>query len=88
MINHINKKNIGKLAVTLSLLIWLADRLTHTISALLGKIICGDHHLHIINATISDPSCEFNIDMHLKFSLTIIFIFGILLYISSHKEIE
>ena len=39
MTAHINKKNIGILAITLSILGWLADRLTHAISALLGKII-------------------------------------------------
>ena len=78
------KKNIGKLAITLSLLVWLIDRMTQTISTLLGKIIYGDHYMHTENGMLGDLS--FNIDMYLAYSLFTVFLFGILLYYSSIKE--
>jgi len=82
------KRNTGIFFILLSLLFWLTDKLTHTISTMLGKIIYGDRYMQTADGVIGDPSYGFNIDMHLSFSLMIIFIFGILLYISSHKEIE
>jgi hypothetical protein len=86
MTAHINKKNIGKLAITLSILVWLADRLTLTVSALLGQIIYGDRYIQTSNSMIADPSCVFNIDMYLTYSLSSVMILGIVLYISSHKR--
>jgi len=86
MINHINKKTIGILAITLSILVWLTDRLTHTVSALLGKIIYGNRYMQTIDGAIDDTSCVFNIDMYLAYSLSTILILGIALYISSHKR--
>ena len=84
MTNHINKKNIGKLAITLSLLVWLIDRMTRTVSTSLGKIIYGDHYIHIENGMLSDLS--FNIDMYLAYSIFTVFLLGILLYYSSLKK--
>jgi len=86
MIAHINKKNIGLLAITLSIFVWLTDRLTHTISTLLGEIIYGDRYIQIEDGAIGDPSCGFNIDMYLAYSLSTVLILGIALYISSHKR--
>jgi len=80
------KKNIGKLAITLSLLVWLIDRLTHSISITLGKIIYGDLYMQHVAKMIGDRSCKFNIDMYLAYTLFTVFLFGILLYYSSMKE--
>ena len=86
MISHINKKNIGILAITLSILVWLTDRLTHAVSTILGKILYGDHYIYTVDGKISDSCCRFNIDMYLSYSLVTILILGIVLYISSQKE--
>ncbi len=80
------KRTVGIFFIVLSLLVWLTDRLTQVISTLLGKIICGDCYMQAVNGMIGDPSCGFNIDMHFTFSLIVVFIFGILLYISSARE--
>ena len=80
------KKNIGKLAITLSLLVWLIDRLTYAISSMLGKIIYGNLYTYPIVDIPDDQSCKFNIDMYLAYSLFTVFLFGVLLYYSSLKK--
>lgn len=80
------KKTIGRFFILLSLLVWLTDRLTHAISAMLGKIICGDQYMQFVDGMVGDFSCGFNIDMHLAYSLFTLFLLGILLYYSSLKE--
>ncbi len=65
---------------------WLTDRLTDIISTMLGKTICGDRYMQAVDGMIGDPSCRFNIDMHFTFSLIIVFLFGVLLYIASVRE--
>ena len=80
------KRTTGIFFILLSLLVWLTDRLTHSISTILGKIICGGRYKQTADGMIVDPSCGFNIDMHFTFSLIVVFIFGILLYISSVRE--
>jgi hypothetical protein len=86
MTSHINKKNIGKLAITVSLLVWLIDRLTYAISTTLGKIIYGDLYTYPVVSMTGDLSYKFNIDMYLAYSLFSVFLLGILLYYSSMKE--
>ena len=80
------KKNIGKLAITLSLLVWLIDRLTYAISTTLGKIIYGDLYTYPVVGITGDPSYKFNIDMYLAYTLFTLLLFGILLYYSSLKK--
>ena len=72
--------------ILLSLLVWLIDRLTYAISALLGKLIYGDRYMQTIDGIIGDPSCAFNVDMYLAYSLSTVLIFGIILYLSSHQR--
>jgi hypothetical protein len=86
MTSHINKKNIGKLAITVSLLVWLIDRLTYAISTTLGKIIYGDLYTYPVVSMTGDLSYKFNIDMYLAYSLFSVFLLGILLYYSSLKN--
>jgi len=80
------KKNIGKLAIILSLLVWLIDRLTHSISIVLGKIIYGDLYTYPVVGMTGDQSYKFNIDMYLAYSLFTVFLLGVLLYYSSLKK--
>ena len=81
------KKTVGSFFILFSLLVWLIDRLTHAISTMLGKIVYGDHYMHIVDGNMGDPSCKFNIDMYVAYSLFSILILGIVLYISSRREI-
>lgn len=80
------KKNIGKLAIALSLLVWLIDRLTYDISTMLGKIIYGNLYTYPIVDMSGDQSYKFNIDMYLSYSLFTVFLLGTLLYYSSMKK--
>ncbi len=81
------KRTTGIFFILLSLLVWLTDRLTHSISTILGKIICGGRYKQTADGMIGDASCGFNINMHLSYSLFSVLILGIVFYISSHKEI-
>lgn len=81
------KRNTGIFFIWLSLLLWLTDRLTHTISTMLGEIICGDRYMQTVDGMIGDPCCAFNIDMHFSYLLSTVLILGIVFYISSRKEI-
>ena len=84
MINHINKRAIGKIFIFISLFLWMVDRLTNTVSTSLGKMIYSDHYIQIENGMLSDLS--FNIDMYLAYSIFTVFLLGVLLYYSSMKE--
>ena len=86
MMDRINKRPIGKFFIFLSLFLWLADRLTHSISITLGKVMYGDLYMQHVTKMIGDRSCKFNIDMYLAYSLFTLFLLGILLYISSIRE--
>jgi drug/metabolite transporter superfamily protein YnfA len=86
MTDHINKKLFGIFTMVASLLMWLIDRMTHAVSDMMGKIICGDQYMLPVNGTISDRSCGFDTDMHLAFSLVIVFLLGAALYRTSRKE--
>ena len=87
MTDHINKRSAGVSFILLSMMLWLVDRVTHTISTMLGEIICRDHHMHSVDDMIGNTSCGFNTDMHLAYLLFTVLTVGIVLYISSHKEI-
>ena len=88
MTDHINKKVMGIFTITLSLFVWMLDRMTQDISTMLGKVICGEHYTHVINGMMGDTSCKFHIEMHLAYTLFTVLVLGIVLYISSRKEME
>ena len=88
MTDRINKRAVGKFFIFLSLFLWLVDRLTHSISITLGKIIYDDLYMQHVTKMIGDRSCKFNIDMYLAYSLFTVFLFGVLLYYSSLKKTE
>ncbi len=64
----------------------MLDRLTKVISTTLGEIIYGDGYMQTVDSMIGDPSWKFYINMHLSYSLLTVLVLGIVLYISSHKE--
>ena len=80
------KKAIGKIFIFISLFLWLIDRLTHSISITLGKIIYGDLYIQPVVGMMGDQSYRFHIDMYLSYSLFTLFLLGILLYIASIRE--
>ena len=82
-----NKGKAGKVLIFSSLFIWILDRTTGVISDIVGQILYGDDYLRPINGVVGDMSSGFNTDMYLTFSLGVIFISGLVLYISSKKSI-
>ena len=84
MDNHLKAK-IGKRVMQFSFFVWFVDILTKSVSTMIGKIICGDDYLCPVDGVVCDRSCGFNTDMHLASALIVLFIFGILLLISSRK---
>ena len=87
MTDHINKRSAGVSLILFSMMLWLVDRVTHAISAMLGELICRDHHMHFVDGMKGNTSCGLNTDMHLSYVLFTVLTVGIVLYISSHKEI-
>ena len=83
-----HRGTVGIFMILISLPLWIVDRITHVIAHLLGKCLYGDRYLKALDGIAGDASCGFNIDMHLSFSLIILFILGMLLYVSSKKTSE
>ena len=81
------QKMIGKILIISSILLWMFERLTNSISTLLGKLICGESYMNPVNGEISDLSCGFNTDMHLSFTLVILLIIGLISYILASRQI-
>jgi hypothetical protein len=79
------KRKIGKRIIQLSFFLWLIDISTKFVSTAIGKIICGDDYLCPVDGIVCDRSCGFNTDMHVSSVLIVLFIFGVLLLISSQK---
>ena len=84
--NNKTKRKTGIIIIFSSFFIWLLDRMTQVISNTLGHILYGDDYMQPINGIVGDMSYVFNTDMHLTFSLVVIFILGVVLYISSKKS--
>ena len=81
-----NKRKTGKILMFSSFFIWLLDRTTDIISNILGQILYGEDYMRLVDGTLGDMSYGFNTDMHLAFSLGVIFILGLALYVSSQKS--
>jgi hypothetical protein len=75
----------GKGLIVFTFLFWVFDRLTNIFSNLIGEMVCGDKYMCPVNGIVSDRTCGFNTDMHLSFILILLFVLGILLYVSSKK---
>jgi hypothetical protein len=82
------KKTFGMLIIIVAFLIFLYEKLTGSISTMLGHLYCGENYMKKVNGIIGDPSCGFNIDMYLSASLILLFIVGIGLFISSDPKKE
>lgn len=76
----------GILLIGISMILFLIDRFSHTLSDILGKIICGDQYLKPVNGVTGDMSCGFNTDMYLVAFLFVVLVVGGLLFIFSAKK--
>jgi len=81
----IYKQWFGVFFIFVSILLWSIERTTQSLSTFLGKLLCGEKYLQLVDGVVGDMSCGFNIDMHLTFILMVMLIFGGVLYISSKK---
>ncbi len=79
-------KRTGILTVLLSAIVFTIDRLTHSLSTLLGKVICGDRYLQPVDGIMGDLSCGFNMDMYLAVCLLGLFVIGLLLIFISRDN--
>ena len=86
--NHRLKTKIGKILISMSLIIWIVDRLTHVISTVIGRLVCGDKYLCPVDGVVGDCSCGFNTDIYLSMALLTFFILGILLILSANKTLS
>ncbi|MBU0766503.1 hypothetical protein KKF55_01810 [Patescibacteria group bacterium] len=76
------KREIGKILIIGSLILWLIDRFSLIISTFLGKMYCGDQYMQSIDGSVGDVSCGFNTDIYLAVCLLIVLIIGITLIIT------
>ena len=83
--DHLSR--IGIVFILFSLIIWVVDKFTNSISIILSKIICDNHAIQAISGIVTDPSCRFRIDMHFTFFLLLTLVLGLVLYMLSRREI-
>ncbi len=76
----------GITIIFLSVLIFTIERLTQSISTLLGKFICGDRYLQPVNGVVGDMSCGYNIDIYLTSMLLGIIVNGVMLVFILRKS--
>lgn len=79
------REKAGIMLIILSVIAFIIDRFSHSISSGLGKLYCGDRYLQPVNGVSGDISCGFNADMYLVSFLFVVLIVGGLLYIFSAK---
>jgi phage shock protein PspC (stress-responsive transcriptional regulator) len=82
------RRKIGIVLIVLSIIIFVIDRFSHSISNELRKIICGDQYLKPVNGVTGDVSCGFNADMYLVAFLFVVLVAGGVLFIFSAKKTD
>ena len=85
MIEKKGMKTLGKSLIILSVVVWIFDLLTHLVSTLIGRMVCGDEYMCPVDGVVCDKSCGFNTDMHLSFVLMVLILLGVVLYHRSQK---
>ena len=85
MIEKKGMKTLGKSLMTLSIAVWIFDSLTHLLSTLIGRMVCGDEYMCSVDGIVCDKSCGFDTDMHLSLALLILMLLGAVLYHRSQK---
>lgn len=77
------KNKVGIALISGSMIIFLIDRFTHTISTFLGKLFCGDRYMQPVDGLVGEMSCGFDADMYLIVFLFILFLFGVALLVTA-----
>ena len=83
-----NKNIIGLTLIISSILVWLIDRTTLSISTYLGKLYCNKNYMRSVDGVIGDASCDFNTDMYVVVFLIIMLLTGMVVLISAKSKIE
>ena len=55
-----NKNIVGLTLIIYSILVWLIDRTTLSISTYLGELYCNKNYMRSVDGVIGDKSCGFN----------------------------
>ena len=78
---------ITKFGISLSFLsitAWAADRFSgNLISTGIGKWLCGDQYMQLVDGVLSPQSCGFHTDLHLTGLLLLALVVGILLTLTT-----
>ena len=82
----IKTKTIGWVLIIGSVLIWLVDRTTLSVSTFLGKVYCKEDYLKSAYGLFGDVSCGFNTDMYLASVLFVLLIIGIIILVTSKQK--
>lgn len=69
---------IGLIMMSASFLLFVLDRVTHSISDFVGKLFCGESYLQAVDGTVGDLSCGFNTDLYLVAGLVLLFVTGLI----------
>ena len=79
-------KIIGWLLVIGSVMIWVVDRTTLSVSTFFGKVYCKEDYLKAVDGISGDVSCGFKTDMYLASILFVLLIIGIIILVISKKK--
>jgi hypothetical protein len=80
---YMNKRKIGLILSTGSILVWIIDRASLIISTFLGQLHCGKRYMQPVDSIVGDASCGFNIDMYFSVFLFTVLLVGLALFITS-----
>jgi len=76
------KRKIGIILIVVSLGLFIIERVTSSISKILGQLACGENY----GKKVGDSICGFNMDMYVGGILFIVFVIGIVLVIVGKKK--
>lgn len=76
---------VGTTLVTLSFLVFIAERSTFAISAWLARAWCGERYLQPVEGIMGEISCGFDADMYLAVVLLLPALAGIGMLLSTGR---
>ena len=79
-------KIIGWVFVIGSVLIWVVDRTTLSVSTFFGKVYCKEDYLKAVDGISGDVSCGFKTDMYLASILFVLLSIGIIILVILKKK--
>jgi len=79
------KRNIGLILITVSILVFLINKVSLIIPTFLGELYCGERYMQAVNGIVGDVSCGFNVDMYLFIFLFIILLIGVAVVITTRR---